>query len=374
MNILYYWAEDESFMSQWQRMHIFDDLEHSGHKIKVFNHLDYESLDQANEELISYVKSNKINVDLFMSCVSSDLLYKESILTIKKNGIPTLLICFDNLHAPYMHKKTSPFFDLVWLTSIETKYLFDKWGANTIFLPYAANPFAFYPKPKDEIPAIGFIGTPYGTRINKLNMLTDNKVRCNLYTSSLKTTKDPSHDTIINSALLHSFFNLSRFPIGRKVILGAALKKIMVNEDELHKNEYLKILPSVSFSEMNELYSNLSLSLGITELRNTFTLRKPIHKLHLRTFEIPMCGGLQISTYTDELASYFEDDKEILLYRNNDELISKAHFYLRPDNDNLRMQIKTAARLRAKNDHSWSIRFQKVFDYFGLNGNTAIKK
>ena len=34
---------------------------------------------------------------------------------------------------------------MVWLTSVETENLFKKWGASTIFLPFAANPNFFKP-------------------------------------------------------------------------------------------------------------------------------------------------------------------------------------------------------------------------------------
>lgn len=367
MNILYFWAEDESFMSQWQRLHIFDELERNGHNIEVFNPLLYENYPEANEKLISYLKENKIRPNLFMTCLKSDQIYKETILKIRQLGFPTLLICFDNLHAPYNHKDIASSFDLVWLTSFETKYLFDRWGAKSIFLPYAANPNAFKPNPKDEINSIGFIGTPYGTRIDKINRLTGNRINCSIYTNSIKTSKSDANNSISKTQLLKSSFDLSRFPIGRKVLLGAAFKKFFNKENELSQNDYLKILPSVSFTKMNELYSNHSLSLGISELRNTYTLKNPVHKLHLRTFEIPMCGGLQITSYTEELANYFEEEKEVLLYKSEEELISKAEFYLKPENAILRNKMKKAARQRAVKDHTWSNRFEKVFNQLGVN-------
>lgn len=361
MNILYFWAENDSFMSQWQRVHIFNELEHKGHKIAVFNPLNYESFELANEKLISYLKTTKIRPALFMTCLNSEQIYKETILEIKQMGFPTLLVCFDNLHVPYNHKAIASLFDLIWLTSMETKYLFDKWGAQSIFLPYAANPFVFKRNPKKEINSIGFIGTPYGTRIDKINLLTNNRIKCSIYTNRIKVSENKALKLNVNTQHLKSFVDLSKFPIGRKVLLGAFMKKIYYKESQLNENDYLEILPSVSFSEMNDLYSNLSLSLGISELSNTYTLRRPVHKLHLRTFEIPMCGGLQITSYTDELASYFEDEKEILLYNSDEELFSKAEFYLKPKNESLRNKMKVAARQRALIDHTWSNRFGKIF-------------
>lgn len=126
-------------------------------------------------------------------------------------------------------------------------------------------------------------------------------------------------------------------------------------------------MPSVSDAEMTALYSNLTLSLNITELRDTYICKHPIHKIHLRTFEIPMSGGLQLTSYTDEMASYFEEDKEIVLYRSKEEMIDKARFYLKPENETTVMNMKRAARKRAEKEHRWIDRFEQVFKALGVN-------
>lgn len=356
MNILYFWAEKDRYMDQWQRIHFFDELERIGYYIIVFNPLDYCSIEEANDSLLKYINKEHKKPELFMTCVPSEFLYPETITIIKNHGIPTLLICFDNLHAPHIHKNIAPLFDLVWLTSMETEYLFKKWGCKTIFMPYAANPYKYYPIKNEEIPAIGFIGTIYGARLEKIKKLTNNKVKCNIYSNST-----PNINHIYNVNSLKTFIELSKFPIGRKVLKGALLNRLNSNDtNTLSENEFLKFYPSVSFDEMICLYSNFSISLGITELRNTYLLKNPVHKLHLRTFEIPMSGGLQLASYSDELASYFENDKEIILYHDSEEMISKSSFYMREDNYNLRLKMKNNAYMRAISEHTWSLRFNKI--------------
>jgi spore maturation protein CgeB len=364
MNILYYWPEQDRYMDKWQRIHIFDELEENGHTIEVFNPLAYKNFSIANEEFIKSFRIRKKLPDLFMTCVGSEQIFSETIETVRSKSVPTLLICFDNLHAPFMHQKIAPQFDLVWLTSRETQYLFKKWGCNTLFMPYAANPNRFHINYSGEIDAIGFIGTPYGTRTSKINQLTKNNITCHVYTNVVNSEDQSIADY---KQLLNSFFYLSRFKIGRNVIWGAIKNKIGNKSDNLLvRNDYLNLFPSVSFSEMNKLYSNLALSLGITELRNTYALKNPVHKIHLRTFEIPMCGGLQLTSYTPELENYFKNDKEIILYKNSDEMISKATFYLQPKNEKLRKKMKFAARERAEREHTWLNRFNKVFKYLNL--------
>jgi hypothetical protein len=365
MKILYYWAEQSSYMYQWQRIHIFDELERNGHKIQVFNPLKYESIEEANDSLLKLIKCGIIHFDFFLSCEGSDYLFKQTVELIKSIGLPTVLLCFDNLHAPFIHKKIAPSFDIVWLTSVETLGMFKEWGCNNvIFQTYAANPYKFKPYWDKTDYSVSFIGSPYGSRINKLNILSNAGVLCKVYSDSLVSEKSMGSELekLMSRKVIKHTINFLSFKIGRKILLGALKNKYTLNKHQiLNINEYLKPFPSVSFLDMQKIYSNSSLCLNITELRNTYVLSNPIHKVHLRTFEIPMSGGLEIASYTDELAGYFEEDKEIILYKSEMEFISKAKFYLDPKNEALNVKMKRNARKRAESEHTWMNRFNIIF-------------
>ena len=368
MNILYYYRNAKTVMDTWQSVHFLDELRRYGHRIQVFSYLQFENPNQANEELVKCARSGKW--DLFMTAHGSNLLYLETIKQISSLGVPSLLICFDNLHAPFMHKAIAPYFDLVWLTSYETKPMFEKWGCKCIFLPYAANPYTYFPVYKEEINTVGFIGTPYGSRIEKINDLVNAGINCTVYSGKVNASGNVGkHKKSLSDYynILHTDFDLMRFPIGRKVLAAKYYKKFLVKNSMLSiESENLNVRPSVTFEKMNELYSNFALSLGITELWDTYVLPKPVHKLHLRTFEIPMCGGLQFTAYVDELANYFESDKEIIFYSSKEEYIDKAKFYLRDNNSTLRRKMKESARFRAESEHTWLRRFEKVFERLHL--------
>ena len=364
MKIIYFFEETNSYMHQWQRLHIFDELERNGHQIEVFNPIMYSSAEEANEKLCDYLKTKTF--DLFMTCVNSEIIFKETIQEVKKIGLPSLLICFDNLHDPFMHKAIASSFDIVWLTSKETLGMFEKWGCkNIVFQTYAANPFNFKPYWGEVDNSINFIGSPYGGRVNKLNKLTQSNILCKVYSNSLVENNKGKVEVIDKDylKLFNKTLEILSFNIGRKVLYGAVKNKLFsASASTLEHNNYLECLPSVSFLDMQKIYSTSSLSLNITELRNTYVLNTPIHKMHLRTFEIPMSGGLEIASYTEELASYFKEDKEIVLYKSNEELISKAKFYLDPKNDSLTSKMKKSARKRAESNHTWMNRFKIIFN------------
>ena len=362
LNILYYFAETGSYMHQWQRFHFIDELERAGHHLTIFNPLSIGSLERANEVLPEFINDSPVKFDVFINPSPSSVLFRQTIQKIKEIGLPSLLICFDNLHAPFLHEDIAPLFDLVWLTSSETEYLFKKWGCRTIFQPYAANPFLFKPEYGEEIPTVGFIGTLYDDRVQRINKLTANSVPCTLYSNSVGRSENSLPNKQLSAREVVSLLSkLSRFKLGRKVAYGRIVNKLFAHRNQLISGKYLDILPSVPFEEINAIYSNHALSLNITELRNTFNLKKPVHKLHLRTFEIAMSGGLQIAPYVEELSSYFKEDEEIILCRDDEEFASKSLFYLRPENASLRMKMKQNARRRAEAEHTWNNRFTSVF-------------
>lgn len=361
MNILYYFKEKDIPMDKWQRIQIFDELARQGCMVHVFNPLGYSSLEEANERVVEQIRNGAYH--LFMTPHGHLDIFPETIIRIRETGLPTLLICFDNLIVPYMHEQVAPLFDLVWLTSQDTKYLFDKWGCNSICLPYASNPHVFQAMSTTEIERVAFAGTPYGSRINHLNCLLNHHVPVSLFAN----VNSNSNSGASSGYSFSTIYNLLRFGIGRRVMLGAVKQKLFtLNKLNSHSSELELQLP-VNFLDLNKVFSAYALSLSTTEARNTGVLKKPVKIVNLRSFEIPMSGGLQICSYSNELACYFEENREILFYRNEDEFIEKANFYLKPEQSGVRSKMKFAARKRAAAEHTWFRRFNLAFEKLGIH-------
>ena len=102
INILYFFKERETPMYLWQRYHIIDDLQRHGCRVTIFNPLKFDSVEHANESLIKEIET--VPYDLFMTPHNEHDIHISTIDRIKSKGIPTLLICFDNLTVPHMHK------------------------------------------------------------------------------------------------------------------------------------------------------------------------------------------------------------------------------------------------------------------------------
>jgi len=78
-----------------------------------------------------------------------------------------------------------------------------------------------------------------------------------------------------------------------------------------------------------------------------------------RNFEIPGTGGFQLSGCSEDLASYYEPDKEIVLFSSTDELIDKARRYLKSDAE--RNAIAMAGYRRTVAEHTYAHRYEAIF-------------
>jgi len=362
MRILYYSKEENNYMWQWQRYHIFDELSHHNCTFDLLDSACFSSWDEANEKLLETLKNN--HYDLVMTPYGDDHIYISTLKEIKKTGVPSLLFCPDNNTIPFYYKDVSRHFDLVWLTTVDTEYLFKNWGAKTIFMPFAANPFLINPTFGDEIEKVCFIGTPHGTRPKILNTLLDGSIDLCLYSKIAENTKLITNNGDANGITKlkgTGILDYLKFDIGRKVIFGNIVNKIFYNELLKINSQTLEIRDPLPFDILYQTYSKYSLSISSITARNTGILNNPVYFVFLRNFEIPMSGGLQICQYCPELSEYFEEDKEIIFYHSEKELIEKAKFYLRPENHGLRLSMKQAARFRAENEHTWHHRFEKIF-------------
>lgn len=367
MKIYYLTYGGDGFMYDWQDINFIDELKRHGctiNKISVSQKIQ-------KVELSEMIKKHFIynSYDIFMTSCDDRVFSIDFFKELKNISIPTVLFCCDNLSVPFIHKKYCKQFDLVWLTSNETKDIFEKWGAQVMFLPYGSNPYTYSPIQGNEINGISFVGSLYGARPSKISELLKNGTPVNLYGGNgiVNTSSNPINNSISN--FRHSLYmtiNLMKFDIGRKC-LKAALNKSILKED-INLNLSINNLnrQKLSFGELSNIYSRSMLSLGVTELWNTYLLKHPIHKIHLRSFEIPMSGGLQIVSRSDEFVNYFKENEEIIFYESKEELISKSNFYLKANKSSLRESMKLKARKRSIQEHTWTIRFSKLFDKLNL--------
>lgn len=359
MKIIFVTRYSGNLNTLWMENNFIDELSRSDIKITIFKIYDSGS----NIQLLD---DSMMGSDMLISDLLDDYLTEELIGRFELYKNPKLLIAFDNLSIPFQHRKSSKIYDLMWLTSKETEELIKGYGANTIFMPYAANPYIPFEARASRIPGVSFVGSVYGARKSQLASIAKSGFNVNLYTNNIHTQESLPLKNFLSNKQIFRAYEYTKFSIGRKCLLAALIKSFKNGNENLDDIENIKQCPPLDYFEIPGIYRNSDFCLNVSELWNTYVLKNPVHKLHLRTFEIPMFGGAQLCKNNPEIREYFENGKEILLYENQAEMVGILEKYSRSDMANSIEEIKTNARKRSCAEHTWLKRFKKIFNVLGL--------
>lgn len=106
------------------------------------------------------------------------------------------------------------------------------------------------------------------------------------------------------------------------------------------------------------VYRQSQINIGLGMATPSFSTTKN------RDFECPGVGACYLTTFNWELAEWWDIGKEILCYRNVEELVELACWYRnRPDEC---LNIAQAAWRRGMSEHTWEVRFRKLFREMGF--------
>ena len=117
---------------------------------------------------------------------------------------------------------------------------------------------------------------------------------------------------------------------------------------------------SLSTEEMVRMYSRSKINLGFGGIAGS----KDTYCLKGRDFEIPMSGGLYLTEYHPELERCYDIGKEIFTYTDFDDLAKKICYLL--SNPEKAEKIRKRGARRARKDHTWEIRFEKIFNLINV--------
>ena len=83
---------------------------------------------------------------------------------------------------------------------------------------------------------------------------------------------------------------------------------------------------------------------------------------NMRTFEVPGIGGLQVAPYTREHNIFFEDGKEIFLYKNEDDCVTTINYLLNLTTIEANQLRKFAKEAAINKKHSYKDRAIQVLE------------
>jgi spore maturation protein CgeB len=302
--------------------------------------------------------------DLFFAYLTDGMVEPAVIDEIRKTGVPTCNFSCNNTHQFHLMREISRLFDYSLHSEKDARDKFLAVDARPLWWPMASNPAYFRPVQVPRTIPVSFVGANYAIRARYIAHLLENGVSVNAYGPGWRWGARTQTRSLAKRYLylLKAFLALS--PERQAAASGALFDHDLVRQ--LTRRFPGNLHPPVSDEELVALYSKSHLSLGFLEVygKDNRVGGPLLRHLHLRDFEAPMCGALFVTGYLDELSEHFEPDKEVVVYRNADELLDKVRYHLsHPDEAE---KIRRAGHLRALRDHTYQRRFEALFKEIGI--------
>ena len=303
--------------------------------------------------------------DLVFAYLMDGMVEPGAIDAIRQTGVPTCNFSCNNAHQFDLVDELSPHFDYNLHSEKDAREKFLAIGANPLWWPMASNPQYFKPQDEPRTVAASFVGANYALRARYIAHLLENGVDVHAYGPGWT-----SGDLNPWRAIVRRYWFVFRAAVSlsphTQYWASAKLAELDCRRSLSARFPANVHLP-VSDEELIALYSRSHISLGFLEVHDQHDPSRPVTQhLHLREFEAPMCGALYCTGYMDELADFFEPDKEVLVYRNQHELLDKVRYYLAHPEE--AEKIRQAGHARALRDHTYHRRFQTLFREIGLEG------
>jgi hypothetical protein len=285
-----------------------------------FNHQDKDwhkvLKKKMNEDLI-----NRVNIwmaeekaDAIFAYLSGELVEPETLKEIRTHNVPMINLALnDKEHFVGKIRNSRAWgardicrhFDLCWTSTEDSLIKYCVEGARPVYLPEGANPQIHKPCNVEKSIDVSFVGQCYGNRAAVINALKDKDIAVKAYGWG--------------------------WPDG-----------------------------PLSTEEMVKVYSQSKINLGfggVAGHSDTFCLKG-------RDFEIPMSGGLYLTEDHPELARVFRPGEEILTYSGIDDLVAKIKYYLAHPGE--AEEIRKKGYERSLREHTWEMRFAKIFRLLGI--------
>lgn len=283
-------------------------------------------------------------LDLFFSYFYAAYVEPEAIREIKRLGIPTMNWYCNASYQFHLVAEIAPAYDYC---LVPEKFRLDDYrrvGANPIYCQEAANPSFYHPYDVPQEFDVTFVGQKYGDRPAYLRALYDAGLNVRAWGPHWQDAdKSPSWKRMarrIKWALVGPPRGLLPFPLEQ---CG----------------------PPLSDDALIAMYSRSKISLGFTTVAELpADGSPPIKQVRLRDFEATMSGAFYLVEYFEELTEFFTPDREIVCFADAAELVDKARYYLRHEQE--RECIRQAGLERARREHTWQHRLSTIFRALGL--------
>lgn len=300
--------------------------------------------DEMNKQLIQRVETEK--PDVLFCFLFTEEIKKETIEYITKKTKTKTYNWFGDDHWRFLvySRYWAPLFTLVSTTDARAFAAYRGAGIlNVVKSQWAANPFMFKPQDLSKDPGtykVTFFGQKYGNRGDYIEALEKvglpAKGHGRGWPAGGGSNPQEMLDIFSYSKINLNFTETPYYGLKNKLNLFA---KLFVKKElgKYHLN-------------IQNFFENYKAAIG--------TQRRTIKS---RTFEVPACGGfLMTGVSDDDLGEYFNLGKEVVVFKNTEDLVAKSKYYLEHEDE--RAAIAKAGYERTVQEHTYVHRFKKIFE------------
>lgn len=291
-------------------------------------------------------------VDLFFSYFYSTCATPEAIHAVRALGITSVNWFCNGSYQLRLVEEIAPAYDACLVPERYRLADYRGLGANPVYCQEAANPAFYRPRPLVRDLDVVFVGARYGDRPLALRRLLDAGLNVRVFGPGWRP--DPLRKRIRR---------LSPRAVAGKAT--ARLRRRGVSAATVAPSLPREVCGGVlADDQLPVVYSRAKIALGFSSVGNTHATGERLTQIRLRDFEAPMSGAFYMVEEMPELTDFFEPGREVVTYRDLDELVAKCSYYLEHEEE--RERIRRAGHERALRDHTWQRRLTGVFHELGL--------
>lgn len=362
-----------------------------------FTQQEQEVRDQISQRIVDeiYRLHEQQPIDLFLSYFYNAHFNPEYFKEIHRLGIPTVNFYCNSIYQFELVSAVAAKVNFSWHAERDARPLYLEVGANPIWVQMGADPNIYHPiKGGHRKPSTCFVGQRYADRDRWLAPLLAHNLPIDIYGSGWPRTvslnSSPEATSPTESSASYSEY------LGRKIYPpGSKASYLNLVQEQIQQQGLLKGIARIYRqaqyrrgsrkldSILAQAYQGFASSLSETfaqyevvlNFSNVWADGRPgsalIPHVRLRDFEAPMSRTCYLTGYTHEIAEFYDIGTEIDTYQTVDELLDKAQFYLRHPAEAEKM--REAGYQRALRDHTWTNRFQQLFEKIGLTSKPLVQ-
>ncbi len=290
-----------------------------------------------NSNLLHLVKREK--PDLFFAFVFSDELDKKTLDEIKNTTKSVAWFADDQWRIfNYSRFYAQHFTSAVTTWSLAPR-IYSYYGIdNIIRSQWACNPKVWKPLPGEKKIDVSFVGQRTAARARIIDKLRDAGIKTHVRGWGWPEGRATPEEMIKIFSSSKISLNLNDPP---NIFLPKTLGRLVL------RRSINKLVPSFNL---------------ISNFKSWKNMRVP--QIKARAFELAGCRAFVISGMADDINRYYEENKEMVFYRDIGDLIQKIKYYLNHEKE--REQIAEAAYKRTLAEHTYGKRFGDIFTNVGL--------